>query len=164
MMRRCLVVWLVWLAVSCTGCGLVADATSESEAEAQRHRTVHRWERESTVVATCTKPQEREGPQCGLLSDDLSPGDASLALPRRYPHASIAEMHGTCGLDASCDLRAREMVWLESHNRNVARIADERRHEEDASRRRRLHDAEWIVGVVAVSGALLAVGLGASVR
>jgi hypothetical protein len=153
------------LCLSSTGCAeLVADASAEAQSEAERHRDVHRWEREATMHPVCTKDASRDGHACGLLSDTLSPEEASAALARHYPHASVAEMRGTCGLDPSCDVRAREMVWLASHNRNVARIAGERRLEEDEARRRRLTVVERIVGVVALSGAVVAVGLGAAIR
>jgi hypothetical protein len=158
---------LVAFAFSVSGCGaagLVADASVESEAEAQRHVAVHRWQRSSTVLATCPEGPEREGRPCGLLADTLSPADASAALPQRYPYASIAEMRGTCGLDPACDLRARELVWLASHNRNVARVAEERREEEDRSRRARLGVAERVVGAIAITGGLVALSLGASYR
>jgi hypothetical protein len=107
-----------------------------------RDPEIERWQRASTVLVSCPPPAERDDRPCGLLADAFPPAEASARLADRYPYASIAELRGTCALDASCDLRTREIAWLESHNRHVALRADElqkkyiaRRHDDGGAGR-----------------------------
>jgi hypothetical protein len=132
---------LVIASSTCLACGPDANAVHTPYAPL-RNPDVERWQRESTILATCPQSRTDDDARCGLLADTLSPEEASARLADRYPHASIAEMRGTCGLDPACDVHAREIVWLESHNRNVARRAEEtqarwaaRRHDDGPSAR-----------------------------
>jgi hypothetical protein len=143
------------------GCGSEPNALHPPRAPLA-NADVERWERESTILVECPPAETRHDRPCGLLSDTLSPAEAASRLADRYPLASVAEMRGTCGLDPECDARTRELVWLESHNRRVARRAEEvqmrwsaRRHDDGGAGR--------TVGfVLGVGVALAGVAIGAS--